>query len=579
MAFDGITMNALCCELNRELTGMKITKIAQPEPEELLLTLKGDGKTLRLLLSANPSLPLIYITVENKPSPMTAPNFCMMLRKHIGNGRILSVEQIGLERVLRLRIQHLDDLKDVKEKFLYIEIMGKHSNLIFTDSENKIVDSIKHISAEKSSVREVLPGRDYFIPPQEGKTDPLNATEDDFYRAMEKPLSITKAIYQSFVGISPQAANEVVYEAGLDGDASVSSLNDDEKKRLCQCFFKMLTQIKSASYAPELISDEKGNPVDFAPFHVKAYGNLEHISYDSVSRLLSDYYARKNAAVNIKQKTSDLTHILHTLLDRARKKELIQKKQLSDTDKMDKFRIYGELLTTYGYMASPGDKSVTVDNYYTNEKLTIPLDETLSAIDNAKKYFNRYNKLKRTKEAVTLQLEETQKTIFHLESVLSALSFAEDEKDIAEIRREMAESGFIRKHRGKKDKAPGKSKPLHFVTEDGFHIYVGKNNFQNDYLTFKLGNGGDWWFHAKSVHGSHVLVKTEGKELPDEVYEIAASLAAYYSQGKDSPKLEIDYVQRKEVKKPVGAAPGFVVYYTNYSMMAEPKIYGVTPVD
>jgi predicted ribosome quality control (RQC) complex YloA/Tae2 family protein len=314
-------------------------------------------------------------------------------------------------------------------------------------------------------------------------------------------------------------------------------------------------------------------------FELQHFADLRKESYDSVSALLEDYYARRNKTNNMHQKSQDLRKIVATLLDRNQKKYQLQSKQMQDTEKMEKYRVYGELLHTYGYSATPGAKEITVDNYYTNDPLTIPLDPQYDAMENAAAYFERYNKLKRTKENLTDLLVETKSAIEHLSSIATSLTIAESEGDLAMIRQELSDYGYIKKHHSRdKKKGSAKGVPLHYVTSDGFHIYVGKNNYQNDELTFKFATGNDWWFHAKKMPGSHVIVKADNKELPDHVFEIAAALAGYYSSGRDSDKLEIDYLQKKNVKKPAGAVPGYVIYYTNYSMSVKPELRDVTPV-
>jgi predicted ribosome quality control (RQC) complex YloA/Tae2 family protein len=293
---------------------------------------------------------------------------------------------------------------------------------------------------------------------------------------------------------------------------------------------------------------------------------------DSISKVLVEFYAKRNRYTNIRQKSSDLRKIISNHIERSSKKLDLQLKQLKDTEKRDKYKVYGELLHTYGYSAQPNDKSITVINYYDNNELTIPLDPDLSASENAKKYFDKYAKLKRTAEALDTYITQSEQELELLKTIETALNIAETESDLADIRRELVDYGFIKKHNtGKKEKIK-KSKPLHFIDDNGFDIYVGKNNYQNDELTFKFATGNDWWFHTKKIHGSHVIVKTNGKELPDSSYEYAAELAAYYSSGRDTDKVEIDYLQKKNVKKPASAVAGFVVYYTNYSMVVSPTL-------
>lgn len=572
MSFDGSTIHELAYELNNELSGCKINKIAQPENEELLLTIKGNGKTNRLLISSNASLPLIYLTNTKKESPLSAPNFCMVLRKYLNNGTIKSISQIDFERVIKIEIEHLNELKDLSTKYLYIEIMGKHSNIIFTNSENVIIDSIKHISYAISSVREVLPGKEYFIPKQENKISPLSVTKSEFMEILSKPTTVSKAIYKSFTGISPFIAIGIADNANIDADYSTDALSSEMKDSLYVRFEEYISDISCNRYNPNIIL-ENGIPKDYAPVILKSFDNI--VEFDNMSSLLESYYSERNRITNIRQRSSDIRKIVQIHIERAAKKLDIQKKQLDDTNNMDKFKLYGELLMTYGQNLPSGEKEITVNNYYTNEDVTIRLDKDLTGIENAKKFYNKYNKYKRTKDALIPQIEQTEASLEHLKAIDASIMLCENEADLKGVKDELIQYGYIKKS-GKGKKKQAKSKPLHFVTEDGYHIYVGKNNLQNDELTFNFAKGNDWWFHSKKIHGSHVIVKVkDNEELPDHIFEIAANVAAYYSSARESNKVEIDYVQKKEVKKPSGAVPGYVIYYTNYSMIATPSLDGV----
>ncbi|MCI8530521.1 MAG: fibronectin/fibrinogen-binding protein [Lachnospiraceae bacterium] len=588
MAFDGVTIANIVSELKKELIGGRLYKIAQPEEDELLLTIRQSTGQKRLLISAEASLPLIYLTETNKPSPMTAPNFCMLLRKHLQNGRITEIFQPGLERIVHIGIEHLNEMGDLCHKTLIIEIMGKHSNIIFCDEENVIIDSIKRVSAAVSSVREVLPGKPYFIANTQNKLDALHTDYESFCAALSaKPQPAYKAIYASFTGISPILAQELCYEGGVDGDRPTAAFTAKDYQNLYKVFDRMVTAVQEEHFTPN-IAYTNGNPVEFCAFPLTMYGYGREsvtspaavsgdvtVAYDSMSSLLEHYYARKNTLTRIRQKSSDLRRIVQTALERDIKKYDLQLRQIKDTEKRDQYRIYGELLNTYGYDAQPGAKSLEALNYYTNETITIPLDPTLTATDNAKLYFDKYRKLKRTYEALSELTREVKEEIDHLESVQTALDIALYEEDLAQIKDELTESGYIRKKSyGKKQKIT--SKPFHYISSDGFHMYVGKNNYQNDELTFKFAQGNDWWFHAKQIPGSHVIVKSENaEELPDRTFEEAARLAAYYSKGREQEKVEIDYVQKKHVKKPNGGKPGFVVYYTNFSMAIDSDISGI----
>ena len=577
MAFDGVTIANVVYEMKKELIGGRLYKIAQPESDELLLTIKTNDGQKRLCISADASLPLIYLTRSNKQSPMTAPNFCMLLRKHLQNGRIINISQPGLERIIYIKMEHLDEMGDLCHKTLVVEIMGKHSNIIFCNEENQIIDSIKHVSAAVSSVREVLPGKPYFVVQTQDKLDALNTGFDTFHEALAgKPQPVFKAIYGSFTGISPILAQELCYEAHVDGDTPTAALTENHYHALYEAFSRMVSAIQSGSFAPN-IAYTGSQPVEFAALPLTMYttGTDKTVPYDSMSELLEHYYAEKNTYTRIRQKSADLRRIVQTALERNIKKYDLQLRQMQDTEKREKYRIYGELLNTYGYSAAPGAKSLEAVNYYTNEPVTIPLDPTLSPTENAKKYFDKYAKLKRTYEALSELTKEVKEEITHLESISAALDIALQEADLVEIKEELTESGYIRRKGGGK-KVKITSKPFHYISSDGFHIYVGKNNYQNDELTFKFATGNDWWFHAKGMPGSHVIVKTDGAEaLPDRTFEEAGKLAAYYSKGRGQEKVEIDYIQKKHVKKPAGAKPGFVVYYTNYSLMIDSDISGL----
>ena len=589
MAFDGLTIANLVYELNKDLTGGRLYKIAQPESDELLLTIKTGSSQKRLLLSADASLPLVYLTSANKPSPMTAPGFCMLLRKHLQNGRILRITQPGLERIIRMDVEHLDEMGDLCQKSLIIEIMGKHSNIIFINEGGMILDSIKHISAAVSSVREVLPGKQYFIPRTQDKLDLFSMDSAVFQAAVSsKPQPLYKALYGSVTGISPILAQEICFRSQTDSDRPAASLGDTDYAALFQTMEELKADIQAGHFAPCAAYEGK-KPREYAAVALTIYGAPlsgaekntadSHIAFfPDMSSLLENYYAEKNALTRIHQKSADLRRIVQTALERNIKKYDLQLQQMRDTEKRDTYRIYGELLNTYGYSAAPGAKSLDALNYYTDEMITIPLDPTLSAKENAKKYFDRYGKLKRTYEALSELTKEVKAEIDHLESISSSLEIAQKEGDLTEIKEELTESGYIRR-KGKTGKIKITSKPFHYLSSDGFHIYVGKNNYQNDQLTFQFASGGDWWFHAKGIPGSHVVVKTEGKELPDRTFEEAARLAAYYSKGREQEKVEIDYIQKKHVKKPGGAKPGFVVYYTNFSMAIDSDISGISLIE
>lgn len=589
MAFDGIVIANIVKELKDHVLNGRIYKIYQPEPDELNLVIKTPEGNYRLLLSASAALPLVYLTTESRNNPMTAPNFCMLLRKHIGNGRIVGIAQPGFERIVELSIEHLDEMGDLCRKRLIIEIMGKHSNIIFCDEQGTIIDSIKRVGAQISSVREVLPGRRYELPPGQDKISPLELTED-YYRnnMLTKPVSLGKMIYTSLTGVSPLTANELCYRAGLDGDASTAGIKDvrnadgeEAADRLWTVMEELRLQLMQERFEPAIYYDTNGTPVEFSSIRLTMYSDMLCEAETSISATLQRYYAAKSSIGRIRQKSSDLRRIVNTAIERTSRKYDLQLSQLKSTDKRDKYRIYGELINTYGYGIEPEAESFQALNYYTNEEIRIPLDPSLTPAANAKHYFERYNKLKRTYEALTEQIQETNRELEHLKSVRTALDLAQDESDLSDIKRELTEYGYIRhKSTGRKKERQEKSQPLHYISSDGFHMYVGKNNYQNEELTFKVADGGDMWFHAKQLPGSHVIVKTQGgQELPDRTYEEAARLAAYYSAAQTASKVEVDYTRRSNLKKVPKGAPGFVIYHTNYSMSISPDIRGIKAVN
>ena len=609
MAFDGITTACLCRELAEKLTGARVYKIAQTDRDELVLTLKPaaerGGGQCRLYLSADASLPLAYLTSKSRQAPLQAPAFCMLLRKHLQNGRILSVTQPGLERILRFEVEHLDEMGDLCRHTLVIELMGKHSNIIFLNDKEQIVDSIKHISSLVSSVREVLPGRPYFVPDTRGKKDPLTETEEGLDALLSGSRTPTaKLLMSSYTGISTEMAEELCFRAALQNDRSASSMTNEERRNLGEAFFGLLGSVRSGRFKPCIYYQKeeggrRGAPAGYAAVSMRIYADFpEHfteVPCGSMSELLETFYAQKNEVTRIRQKSVDLRHIVQTILERDIHKYDLQCKQIRDTEKRDKYRVYGELLNAYGYSVPAGARSCELDNYYTGGKITVPLDPTLSPVQNARKYFDRYTKLKRTHEALTALTAEVKSEIEHLQSIKTSLDLATNEGDLAQIRRELEDNGFVKRHGVGGKQRPGfnktgrkgqartpVSKPLHYISSDGYDIYVGKNNTQNDALTFHFSDPSDIWMHANDMPGSHVILRSGGKsmeEIPDRAFEEAASLAAWYSAGREQGKVEIDYLYRRGVKKPGGAKPGFVVYYTNYSILARADITGLTEAD
>ena len=553
MAYDGIVVAATVRELNQKLLGGSITKIAQPEKDELLFTVKVNRAPVRLCISASASVPMVCIKEESTLSLVNAPGFCMALRKHIGGGRILKIEQApGLERIIIFTIEHLDEMGDRGEKLLIAELMGKHSNVILTKPDGTIIDAIKHVSAMTSSLREVLPGRTWFLP-------------ETGHHGLGKVMD-----------------SEIAERAGADTRIPENEMDTEMLRRLEEERAKLLADVEAGRFCPNIVY-EGDRAVEFAAVRLQSLsGNGYRCEcFDSMSAVVSAFYEKKETQNRVRAKSDDIRLILKNLTERTARKLDLQEKQYADAAGREKFRIYGELLNVYGYGLKGGEKSLVCPNFYDEGKeITIPLDEHKTARENAARYFDRYQKLKRTAAALEEQITANRRTLYHLDSIRNSLLLCENEADLMDLRKEMAEAGYVRasqtaagtKNRIRKEEK--RSEPLHFVSSDGIDIYVGRNNAQNEELDFRVASPEDWWFHAKKIPGSHVIAKTGKTELPDTTCLEAAALAAYYSKaGREGLQnmVEVDYVKRKELKKVPGAEKGFVVYHTNYSILARPR--------
>jgi predicted ribosome quality control (RQC) complex YloA/Tae2 family protein len=451
-------------------------------------------------------------------------------------------------------------------------MMGRYSNLIFVDKDGRVLDCVHRVTPDISSVRTVLPGVPYESAPSQGRQNPMEETREGFLSALKDASGVVaKVIPNLYTGFSRVTGEELANRAGVSGDTHTEALTEEMQERLADELCGLMNKIRAGEFAP-CVAFEDGTPKEFSAFPLTIYPEADRRSVESISEALESFYDLRSRTALIRQRSQDLRQVVKTALERTAKKLDLQQEQFRDTEDREQYKVYGELLNTYGYGLQPGAKELTCTNYYDGQEITIPLDPTLTACENSKRYFEKYNKKKRTYTALLEQLETTRQDLEYLRSVSLALTMAENESDLAELRRELQESGYIRSGRSKKGKrkeAP--ARPLHFVTEDGYHIYVGKNNLQNEALTFEFASGNDMWFHAKQRPGSHVIVKREGREeLPDHIYEIAAGLAAYYSSGQDAPKVEVDYTERRNLHKSPGQPKGFVIYHTNYSMLVTP---------
>ena len=573
MALDGIVISALANETAKKIVGGRIDKIHQPEKDELIISVRTFDGAVKLLLCANPSFPRFHITNIQKENPDKPPMFCMLLRKHIQGGKILSVKQDGFERIVRFTIESYDEMGFLSEKYLTIEIMGKHSNIILTDKDGKILDSIVHVDFSVSSVRQVLPGMTYELPPSQGKKNPLEASRDDIaYSLSNDDLPLWKQIMDAYSGISPLVAREAVYRALGMCDITGPEASRSELEKVAVNFYGIMCDIRDEIYNPCVITDkETKKMVDFCSIDIAQYGSgakTEH--YPCVSEAVESFYVKKATSESIKQKCGDLLKLVSNNIDRCRKKLQLHSEILKKAEKREKYKIYGDLITANIYMIKQGMEEVTVSNFYSEsgENIKIPLKNDLSPSKNAQRYYQKYNKEKTAELETIKQKKLNEEELDYLESVYESLTKVETSAEITQVRDELIEEGYLR-NRGRlnKKRKPDIPKPMHFVSDDGYDIYVGKNNKQNDYVTLKLSRSTDIWFHTKGIHGSHAIIKTDdGLSVPDETYMQAARLAAFYSKGRGSENVPVDYTEVKNVKKPSGAKPGMVIY-VNYNTL------------
>ncbi len=573
MAFDGFVLAAVSSELKSTLEGGIVSKVAMPEKDELLILIRNNSNNYRLLISAGASLPVVYLTEENKPSPLTAPAFCMLLRKYLNGAQIRSISQDGLERVLQIEFEHRDELRDISVKKLIFEIMGKYSNIIFVNQDNTILDSIKRVPSSVSSLREVLPGRRYVFPDELKKRQPFEEDITSFSSLIHaSDAELYKVFYRNYAGFSPFMSQELCARAGIDSDMNCTLLSESDVGILYKEFDTLRKMTDKSSFLPTTVF-RNNEPVEFSAFSSVLYDSDGYVqkSYSSISLLLEEYYSEKERYNRMRQKTADLRKTVINLLERASRKYDLQGRQLKECSEKEKYKIYGDLINTYGYSLSGGESSLECNNYYDNDNpITVPLDPNRSASQNSKKYYDRYSKLRRTEAVLKDEIRKTSSDIDQLECVLQSLNTSASEDDISQIRSELAAYGFLTSDTGNQKKKIV-SKPIHIISDDGYDIYVGKNNYQNEEVTFRIAGPDDWWFHAKSVPGSHVIVKSNDSNgmLPDKVFNQAAALAAFYSKNKEVSGVEVDYTQRRNLKKTPGGPPGFVIYHTYYSMVAD----------
>jgi len=574
MALDTITIKQIVSELNKKITDAKIEKIHQPEKDEIVLIIKSQREIIRLVISANASQPRIHFTTSQKENPLVAPMFCMLLRKHLQGGKIICVNQIDYERIIRIDVDSYDELGDLTRKYLFCEMMGRHSNIILTKQNLTVIDSIKHIDFSLSSVRQILPGLTYCPPPAQEKIPILSPEFSDIELELTKEgKKADKEILDKISGISPLNARECVFRATSTTNKDCFELSNSEKDKILIELNNLLTK----DISPCIITDTKsGKVIDFSPFEIYQYGEKVSKTYFStLNELMDEFYKEKDNVERMKQKSSDLIRTLTNNIDRVAKKITILKKTLDAAASKEEYKINGDLLTSNLYKFSQGDDSVFVKNYYdiNESEIKISLNPQLTPSQNAQRYYKLYQKAKNAEIEAKKQLDTSISDLDYLESTLVLVKNAQTEADINAVRIELADLGYIKIKSTKKKQKEIAAKPHHFISSDGLDIYVGRNNTQNDWLTLKFANSQDLWFHTKKIHGSHTIIKLGvNKEVPNNTIKEAAMLAAYYSKARESSNVPVDYTIVKNVKKPNGAKPGMVIYDNYNTIYVNPKI-------
>lgn len=571
MPFDGIVATAVANELDDKLSGGRIFKIYQPERDTLIFHIRANNENLKLLLSCNANSARIHLTELDLDNPSSPPMFCMLLRKHLNGGTINKVECDGFERIINLYVESSDELGDRSIKKVIIETMGRHSNIILVNNSGKIIDSIKHVDQGVNRVREIMPAREYILPPAQDKTPITQLDIDSFILSIKNRTgSVSKAILSEIKGFSPVLCREVCIRAGVDPDSNTSNIDSIGYLAIAQVLKDMIIHLNNNDYSPCIVIDNNSRKVvDFHAFELTQYVNYE--KYNNLSHAIDSFYKLSAKRQQIKTKSNDLIKLVKQNIERCERKISIHVTTLEENSSNDTLRLYGELITANIYALKKGMKHCKLQNYYDTEEnfLTIELDENLTPQQNAQRYFKKYNKGKNAYAYAQEQLNLTKKELDYLESVLYNLDEANSPESVEEIREELKEQGYLRKTY-KRKKNTVKLTPLSFTSSEGYQILVGRNNVQNDELTMKIAHPNDMWFHTKDIPGSHVIVRTTGDISVKSLIE-AASLAAWFSKARNSSKVQVDYTRVKYVKKPSGAKPGMVIYVNHKTIIVDPK--------
>lgn len=583
MPFDAGVMAAVVSQLKRTVMGARVDKIYQPERDEIILSLRTAGESKKLLLSACAGNSRVSFTTAERENPMQPPMFCMLLRKHLSGAHILDVRQIGFDRAVEIKLTSADEMGYSSAKYIICEIMGTYSNVVFLDENRKILGVLHPISLSANNKRQVLCGFEYENPPrQEGKTDALNVDRYTFVQKINAAVSsgintsAEKFLIANYSGLSPLVAREIVYRATKN---TATAVGECDAEKLWFYFEDICGIVKEEKYAPCLVKDTNGKVVDFSFCEIRQYGSTTSVkSFDDISVLLDSFYLERDKQERIKHRGQDVLRLLTNASSRITKKTALQKQSLKDCENKERFKRFGDLITANIYMLKKGMTKVELVDYYDENMptVTVELDERYTPSQNAQQYYKKYNKAKSAEIMLAKQIAESEKEIEYIDTIFDSLTKAETEADLSQIRTELAVSGYgktldnLRRSMTKnkkeyKNALKKEYKPLKFVTTSGIEVLCGKNNLQNDYITTELASRDDYWFHVKNAPGSHVVMRCGKDEPPAEDFTQCAMIAAFYSSQKQLPQAPVDYTRVRNVKKPSGSKPGFVIYETNYT--------------
>lgn len=577
MALDGAFLRFIKTELEDKLVGLRVEKVFQPNRDELVVAFRGVSGAYKVLMSARANSPRVNITQYPPENPQTPPMLCMLLRKRLTGAKLKEITQYQLERVIRFTFDATDELGDKIELSLIAEIMGKYSNVIFVDGSGNVIDALKRVDMTMSSQRLVLPGVEYRLPPPQDKLNPLEVTADEIIgriRSSGKTVTLNKAILSAVQGFSPVVCRELEHLSGRGAELDTLSMTDEQYSRLGFFLKRTLSEIGDNKGIPCMVQDLNGKPIDFSFMNILQYGTAaKTVRFESFSELLDSFYLERDKTERMRVKGQDLLRLLTNITERLTRKINTQKIELANSEDREPLRIKGDLLQANLYRIEKGMTEIEVENFYEENMpmIKIKLNPALTPGQNAQKYYKDYRKAKNAQQYLTVEIEKAQQELLYIDTVFDSLSRAETERELAEIKQELIEGGYIKRIRSRQ-KIKGTLPPLEFTSKSGLKILVGRNNVQNDKLTLKTARNYDLWFHTKDIPGSHTIIVSQGETPDDETILYAAQLAAYHSRAKESSKVPVDYTLIKYVSKAVGAKPGMVIYKNQKTLFVKPSL-------